>query len=204
MTDLRRANWYALSLILAWAAVTATCASCVAHVPRPVFRHEPSPAGILVEVECPSGSVWRGSAVALSPRLVTTAAHVIPCGRAAMVLLTLGDGRKVPAYVSATLEREDLAVLLPTVDVTEHRLRLAAPRPDAPVCFVAAALARGIHCGRFVRVYAGGVIVHSATTAHGNSGAGLFDSSGALVGIVTAKYDRGGGTAHALLMEVLP
>jgi S1-C subfamily serine protease len=203
VTALRRAHWYALSLILAWAAVTATCASCVAHVPRPVFRHEPSPAGILVEVECPSGSVWRGSAVAIGPRLVTTAAHVIPCGRAALVLLTLGDGRKVPAYVSVTLEREDLAVLLPTVDVTEHRLRLAPARPG-PACFVAAAPARGIHCGRIARVYAGGVIVHTATTAHGNSGAGLFDSSGALVGIVTAKYDRGGGTAQALLMEVLP
>lgn len=203
MTSLRRAHWYAASLILAWAVLTATCASCVAHIPRPVFRHASAPAAITVDVECPSGTLLRGSGVAEGPRLVLTAAHVVPCGRAASVVLTLADGRKVPAYVSVTLDREDLAILLPTTDVADVRLRLAPARPG-PACFAAAAPARGVHCGRIERVYRDGVIVHTATTRRGNSGAGLFDATGALVGIVTASYDRGGGTAQALLTEVLP
>lgn len=201
MTSLRRAHWYAASLILAWAVLTATCGACAAHIPQPSFAHVTTPAAIRVDVECPSGTTRRGSAVAVGPRLVTTAAHVVPCGRAAMVVLTLADGRVIPAYVSVTLDREDLAILLPTTDVADVRLRLAPARPG-PVCFTAAAPERGVHCGSIERVVSG-VIVLSGRIVHGNSGSGLFNAQGELVGIVTGRYATG-GTAQALLTEVLP
>lgn len=127
-----------------------------------------------------------GSAVALDARHVITAAHVIAqCPDALLVVYVDGEPR------AATIEivdfRGDTARLLlsaGSVDFTAPPPALAPAQPGERVC-LRSGNHRTVRCGVVSSVATGrGGLQHTAPTQKGDSGAGLYDTQGRLVGIV--------------------
>lgn len=133
-----------------------------------------------------------GSGVIVSPRVALTAAHVVRCnGDTHAAIVVRYPGGEVKAR----------AVLL-DLDGDVARLELAGPLRVEParigpppdiddrVCLVASVPARGRRCGVVERYAAPpGNVRHDALTLPGNSGSGVYDEAGRLVGIVT-HYSR--------------
>lgn len=128
-----------------------------------------------------------GSAVLISETTALTAAHVIQCdGVPAVVLKFSGGERK--ASVTLVDVRGDIARLTLTEPLTSPGPARFGPTPpvDARVCLATAIPSRGRSCGE-IGSYDDppGDANHDAITEPGNSGSGVYDASGRLVGIVT-------------------
>jgi S1-C subfamily serine protease len=193
---------YASSLVVACFALLATCGACASVVPRP-GKSAVRPAAVALEVSVECTGKHRGSGVLVGPRRILTAAHVVPCGEAAHVVVTTPDGYVVPAHVTYTDDANDVAVIVPGY-------ALPGPYPTVTsvgtgrVCIFSAVPERRVTCG-VIRTVKGTEIDHAADTRYGNSGSGLYDAHGRLVGIVTTRWQhQPGGTARALRVEVLP
>lgn len=185
--------------LLACAALLTACGACAASIPRPTFTGtDVREHAVSVAVAC-SGKTL-GSGVIVDARRVLTAAHVVPCGTAATVAVRTRDGRVVPARVTWVDDGRDVAVLRATADL-EGPYPVIAPATHGRVCLVPGWPTRRVSCGYVTGT--GLEIRHTAKTARGNSGSGLYDARGRLIGVVTNRTDAG-GIATALIVEALP
>jgi S1-C subfamily serine protease len=140
-----------------------------------------------------------GSAVIVSELRALTAAHVVGCtvnGAA----LELADGRMVQVEIEAVSTQLDVARLVAKEPLGAPPLTVARVLEGDVVCVTSRSPAMARHCGEVVKAEENGgllEIVHRATTVSGNSGSGLYDRRGRLVGIVTRKVNivPGGGVA---------
>ncbi len=155
-----------------------------------------------------------GSGVVLETGVVLTAYHVIKClpHSVALIHVVGPDEIKLWATVAAVDAAHDI-VRLSVPGVTGDRIELATPMPGEAVCVASAFPERGFACGL---VWATGPmqtrsngevnIWHTARTIPGNSGAGLYNRRGQLVGLATNGYKPEahgtGGLATSLIGRV--
>jgi S1-C subfamily serine protease len=205
---IRRAAAYVIAgIALAW--ILAACASIPVVPAQPRGYAERERAAVRVDVACnvyglpgfddqphydDGTMIHIGSGVVFDERHVLTAAHVVACPTLPGVVLTTYDGRHLIAVVTREDVTADVAVLeLATAD----RLHLdIAPPTRAPVllgstvCAEAADPQHETHCGAVE--YVSDTTVRATFLAlHGNSGAGVYDLAGRLVGLVTATAKSG-------------
>lgn len=153
---------------------------------------------VVVVATCPIDDetvrIGYGSGVVVGARAVLTALHVLHCplqpGAQYMVMSAGGGELKA----RATLVSVDGDVARLEVDGLSASSVRFGPRPKIGdvICFMAAAPKRQRMCG-VVQDYEDppGDVLHSAITIPGNSGSGVYDKQGRLVGIVT-HYKRCG------------
>lgn len=181
---------------LALAALIVTACSCagqqyVDSVTAREYAH-----AIQLEVACltpegPSGA--GGSGTIISSRHILTAWHVVTCGfRGEPTLIVATDvyGRQYELEVDKVLEKVD-SVRLVVVGST-HPFRTWAwlgrpPKIGQKICMATAVPIRGRFCGEVQPPDLGMLRWSSVanTPFPGNSGSGLYDTSGRLVGMVT-------------------
>lgn len=144
-------------------------------------------AAIRLDVACESTGGHTGSGVVTDERHALTAAHVVACPEMPLVIATTADGRRLFVVVTKEDHARDFAVLeLESGD----RFHLdVAPPLRAPavvgshVCSETAIPVRGSNCGPVIAAYPDFAHV-AAVVMKGNSGSGVYDMAGRLVGIV--------------------
>ncbi len=155
-----------------------------------------------------------GSGVVYETGVVLTANHVIKCPphSARMIRVVGADNIKLWAEVAAVDAAHDIA-RLSVRGVYASKAELATPVPGEIVCSVNASPERNFACGIVGKVEPmktkenGEVnIWHSARTIPGNSGAGVYNRWGQLVGLATNGYkpeqNMTGGLATTLLGRI--
>lgn len=143
-----------------------------------------------LSVLCSDGSMKAGSGVLIGPDRLLTASHVVACGDGdPMLIIVELHGASTLAGVEVMSTGADIA-RLQTLDKLEFFAVLIGPKPEIgdTVCVAAGApLGRTRRCGPVERfdADASGDIVHAVVTEPGNSGAGVYDAEGRLVGILS-------------------
>lgn len=150
----------------------------------------------------------KGSGVIISERHVLTAAHAADCKGTVLPMsrVRLPDGRQFRMVIDKIDHDLDLARLeLASADT--FKMKIPPPKvgripvKDDPVCMATGMPKRGWNCGPMIETRGiNRVILHAASTTMGNSGSGLYDGDGNLVGIVTGvvKADPTIGLAASL------
>lgn len=188
-----------LVAIFATALLISTCASCGAWQ-RGRSPHQMHDATATIKTTCATG-VGFGSGVVIAPNRVLTAAHVVRCRvmpelnvtyDASAVVLDAGSG-EVVARVVRYDEGADIAVL--EADVS----RFYSPTPIGPVPNIGDQVCAStgsmpyyaLKCGIVQPRYTStdGDINFFTPIEPGNSGSGVYDYRGRLVGIVT-RYGK--------------
>lgn len=179
-----------------WALVMlSSCVSCVLlpkHASTPV-RSQASQSASSVEllVTCMTrdGELdgWRGSGVIISSRTVLTASHVVKCDTDPLVTGKLADGTGRAFLVEAQTPRSatDLARLRSLTELPYTAVSVGPPPGlGSTVCLDAAAPTRSRRCGPVVG-NDGTWLRILAVPIPGNSGSGVYDARGRLVGIIS-------------------
>jgi S1-C subfamily serine protease len=172
-------------------------------IPSEVQRH----ATVAIYVTCVDigGNLFSkgGSGVITGKHTILTANHVVECsGMSAIFVETLG-GALFEMQVVVQMDEYDLAKLVSEETLPWQVLRIGPqPQPGDVVCHESAIPTRARKCGTVRHVSeepSNRDIRHTAQSESGNSGSGMFDSRGRLIGIVTMKrMDKPGGSAASL------
>jgi S1-C subfamily serine protease len=203
--------------LLAFALSVAMLAGCCeappprypeqVHLGRSVAQQEAAAGDVTVACVDPSNiQIKGGSGVLVTDRRVVTASHVVTCHGETGVYVEFPGGVTVLARVAVLDLEDDLAVLALTQPVVSYYSAVIGPRPDEGdrICFAAGAPKRVRRCG-VVTGYRDdddsnvkGDVETDAEIRAGNSGSGVYDDAGRLVGIVTyyraiAGVSFGGG-----------
>lgn len=198
-------------LLLGYVVMMNMC-GC-AHVPMVPPAHEgarrsaaeQTSAAIRLEVVCMAGdplagslsaAMYYGSGVFVGPRDVLTAYHVVHCpvfGAVGLIQVVLPNGRRLGAEVMKTDARHDLARLVLSNAVYPGPVPgLARPHRADRICIAPGyPTASPRQCGLVTEVADDGShwgeVHHLAPTFVGNSGSGVYDSDGYLIGIVDSR-----------------
>jgi S1-C subfamily serine protease len=161
------------------------CAKVEPQAPSVPAHQVQADAAVEITVRCGRLGAGKGSGVVIAPNRVLTASHVIDWCEDGEIKVTHGGG-DVGAIVLLADPDSDLASLsVPTVQAGPIRF---GPKPevDSTICLVTRYPYINRSCG-MVRGYSDppGDVKHGATTERGNSGSGVYDEQGRLVGIVT-------------------
>lgn len=146
-----------------------------------------------------SGGMWLGSGVIVNDHTVLTAAHIAedPPGTACIRTVQMVNGKKYLVVPSKTLPERDLASLetvletfFPTYPITYG----PAPAYGERVCSMTAYPMFLWRCGDAqTEADPPGDRSHTIVTEGGNSGSGVYDSLGRLVGIITHRWSCSNG-----------
>lgn len=177
------------SLIIIALLVTA-CGGCYQHTRPKVFSPmEQIAASVGISVICPIElSASAGSGVFIDGETVLTAYHVVDC-RDAIVTVTRG-GKSIPARISKVDPAGDVAALTLVVGIEGIDRPVIGKRPDIDhkVCLQPRVPTNVRSCGWVAEHYekqiAGDVRMNTTFTWYGNSGSGVWNEHGALIGIV--------------------
>jgi S1-C subfamily serine protease len=185
------------------AAALLAVVGCAATMPAPrppevsAWRH---PRAVVVALDCSTGGK-NGSGVAIGADRVLTAAHVVRCDGTARVAV---DGR--PAHVVRVWTERDTALVATEAPAAPLRIGLR-PAPGDRVCAATATPKFSWSCG-YVRAVglvtcADGFcydLTIEVEIRRGNSGSGLFNARGELVGLVTGNSpaDPDGRPSYAI------
>lgn len=153
-----------------------------------------------VIVSTPCGS---GSGVAVGPHHVLSAAHVATC-LTGDITIKAGDGKVRDAVVEiVSLEADLVRLRIVGEDLPFHPLETAPVEDGMHVCIVSTQPDAGRRCGRVreIRPYGPGNVSHTAFTLAGNSGSGVYDGRGRLVGIATHRRSNVDGSPNGGLFS---
>ncbi len=176
--------------------ILASCAPMPYVAPAPRSHDQQLAADVMVNSSCgltwdigPSATYDRiATGVLINDRTVLTALHAVTCPAIPHVWVTFGDGSSSQVAVTAEDGDRDMAVLSSRVGNFEAGI---APPVLGPVPRVGAEVCALGRCGRVTGINeeaiygAKGDILHSVAMMPGNSGSGLYDAEGRLVGINT-------------------
>ncbi len=187
-----------LNLVLA-VALLAACTSCASWVSTTRSTSQQYNAGVKIDVTC-HDHVHRGSGVIVGPGHVLTAKHVVECALVpgfpftvppVKVTVDPGDGA-VEAEVELTLGEgtKDIARLVlakPTLGAYMSPITIGpAPAIGETVCEASMVPRPTYRCG--IVQQSNGYINMEMRVEHGNSGSGLYNSKGQLIGIVVQLW----------------
>ncbi len=157
---------------------------------------------VQIDVFCPSGSLKHGSGVRTGGSTVLTAKHVVNCvdGRPKLMTVTTFEGK----HYFAALDGEssvDIARLDAWFIPSMSSVPLSHTLFGEELCAAFAWPERGRRCGELWPVtYPDQRKVYDLTLdwigEHGNSGAGVWDTYGNLVGILTVLRECGGTNSN--------
>ncbi len=156
---------------------------------------EQNATAVSLKVMCPDGTGHYGSGVIVSETRILTAAHVARCADAPAASITVeAGGTTLDAVADAVIQEADIA----RVKVNGSLKKWMSPVSVGPlpavgdtVCFMAAIPRYRYRCGFAQRSEPGpnaDIVIEDAGIVHGNSGSGLFDLQGRLIGIVVQLY----------------
>lgn len=186
-------------IVLALFVSCTSCAVTMRLLPVRLQAERAVEVGVLCEGKPRTMQI--GSGVLVDSRHVLTAYHVVSCRVVAAVAILAG-GQQVALSVERAAVSADVAWLVLAGQVPVPRVEIAdAPSPGARVCMESAQPARHRVCGlSMMRIHAEGQeIKFSFQPIPGNSGSGLYDSRGRLIGIVTHR-----GQAFGLATSLSP
>lgn len=168
-------------------------ASCHRPLQRPVIVQKD--AAVRIETVCAAGT-----GVIVGSHTILTALHVLTCDNSVVdaVKVTLPSGR---AYIADTEVAvfKDLGRLHVNEDLAFKAPHVASAKVGRQVCAETAVPKRGRTCGTVTTTGIGDSdIAFTADVTFGNSGSGVYDANGFLVGIVTRKVMAGGAKATQL------
>lgn len=148
---------------------------------------EEQAAAVRIDVYCFNGEIWQGSGVVVDAQHVLTAAHVVDCpGR---IIVGADTMSPVAMRLEAFSLDADLARLVTATAVfsVHPALRVGTVREGEIICAAVVVPERTWSCGVVVAVTseASDSIVHTAGVMHGNSGSGVYNATGVLVGVLT-------------------
>jgi len=193
-------NWRSRIATLVAAALLP--AAAVAQGLQPATFVSVSDSVVRVEGSREQGRLSLGSGITVAPSIVVTNCHVT---RDAQVINISGGGRLWPATAQFADEAHDLCFLRvpgwngrPAVLGGRESLRLG--QPVAAIGF-SGGTGRTLRFGQVRALHAldGARIIESDTAfTSGASGGGLFDATGALVGLLTFRLRASGGNYYSL------
>lgn len=200
------------------------CISCAPHSSHTLTLDQQAASAVQITTYCKAtqtskDDAWSGSGAVIDARHVITAGHVVNCLDQKIDHIDITGGlagnqiRHVTLIVAdfvhdaALLTLEEPLLEAPWVDVVE-------PEIGRRACSESAVPERGRHCGivrevryRDIRQLSVDVDV-SFTIASGNSGSGVYDSEGRLIGVVTHSRSVGkppGGLVTSLYsLKIFP
>lgn len=209
MTPSRSPGLLFASLTAFGLAVASVAGCCDAPAPvyprstevgRSLAEQSAATADITVACLSPEVQIKGGSGVLVNPKKVITASHVVRCAGPTGIYLEFPGGAESQAIVSAIDFEGDIAVLILKTSVQLGPNAIIGPRPADRdrVCMVTGAPRRNLKCGLVTGFEEPpGDVRHNILTEPGNSGSGVYDGDGRLVGIVT-HYTPSGGLFTAL------
>lgn len=173
-------------------ALLAACSSC-AHMANLRSSEDQFQALVKIETVC-MGNHFGGSGVMVSDSEVVTAAHVVTCEMGAgitmppeSIIVWVTDADGVTAEVDALVPGADVARLHMKVAKPEYftGVRIGAPpKIGDKVCEVSGIPRPTYRCGE-AQPSEPGYIKLGFMVENGNSGSGLYNDHGELIGIVT-------------------
>ncbi len=186
--------------VLVWTAMLTMCGSCAA-VPKGTARptsFAQIDATVKIRTWCIDDtqlpaiklSAAGGSGVAIDGHRVLTAQHVIDCDEGwSAITVEMPDGRRFGANVARKYGTDvDIAELRVEEDLGVPLAAIARRDPNLgdEVCISTAVPERTWQCGKVTK-YGDppGNMRHTIPVQRGNSGSGLYNSAGQLVGIIT-------------------
>ena len=198
-----------VALAIAWLALGCGAPKTAAEAewPAPTMfgrsDDEKEAAAVRVENLCMMGDPWGrmlsgesgwGSGVIYDNELVYTAFHVVRCPpkAARMIHVVTPDGVKHWAELESAGPGHDIARLRVAGLASPSRVTVRMPTPGEQACIATAHPERRLRCGKLdeVREYktqSNGLvdIWHEVETDKGNSGSGIYDLHGYLIGLTT-------------------
>lgn len=214
-------SWGLLAGLAVWlVAIVATCSSCAPSQMRTQAGTPRAPQQQLssaydVTVICVladgSGTVSGGSAVMIDTHHLLTALHVVTCDNGGVPIVTVNTekGARLATFVQREWKDKDIAQLYTRFELPGADAKLGAlPAIGTGVCAHHGSPTFGAACGEVSSLRPTtpeADIIVTAAIRPGNSGGGLYDSDGVLVGIVTVwiqcepgKRDSCGGGASSV------
>jgi S1-C subfamily serine protease len=187
---MRQVLWLAVTLqVLSLALVSGCCSRPAVQVPRgPAVTQQELAVEITRACATSSGvAVGFGSGALISESGVLTAGHVVFCPGVSTIVVTRPGAMHVAQVHSLDLEG-DMAILVLDSKVPGVPVAKIGPRPKVRdrVCVATARPERARPCGMITGYDTlPGDVRHTARTVKGNSGSGVYDLKGRLVGIAT-------------------
>lgn len=180
------------------AVLSIALASCVSIIdldsvePPHEFVDAQSLKAVGVHVDCGKDKdSFRGSGVIVDRHHIMTAWHIIEACPTGDITAALPDGSVIEATAWAALVGADLLILETDTDLGMGAQPIADIDEGDITCMSAVYPERVMRCGHAILVHKGTAMFnvwHSVTTLSGNSGAGVYDEFGSLVGIVTHDF----------------
>lgn len=169
-------------------------------VPKAKNKYEQLDRAVTVQVNCLNTAGW-GSGVVITKRLILTAGHVVNRCRHPFTIGVLANGDEVALKVRVVSKVQDAAVLEADEDLHFNPVKMGRVKVGDAVCIAPAQPHRVYTCGHVEDIFEGlrkFNILFDMTAVQGNSGSGIYNDSGELVGIVTHMVFRGGGAGTAI------
>ena len=184
--------------------VLVACDGCAATMSRTTVVADAYPmrdatqqmaSAVRISAAChvinPDGSTgmksWGGSGVLVAPTVVLTAYHVVECSGLAFLTVHTADGQKINARVRDFAKYEDVARIDLDEEAADYQPISIGPVPSTgdSLCVASAMPDKDFRCGKFIRIRKDARMYTSILVRPGNSGSGMYDADGKLVGIVT-------------------
>jgi S1-C subfamily serine protease len=211
-----KAKWRALLALL----LLTACISKDTRPAQPRATQAQYEAAVAVESACVFGDPFTsdrdfvirggtGSGVVVDSHHILTALHVVDCPFIQGVRVQFANGETRRALVAKWDRDADLALLV-TYSAESWPVNIAPAQYTAPeygeaACVATAAPYRGWSCGHISSVATHRMVL-GAVAVSGNSGSGVYDSAGRLVGILVsvAIDDPAYAAATLITTAVMP
>lgn len=165
-------------------------------------------ATVSLQVLCVSDggiNAWKGSGIITGKHTILTANHVAHCDGESLITVELMSGALMEVEVTVQADDHDIAKLRSNQSLPWFSFRIGKkPEPGDLVCSESAVPTRARKCGEVQHVSddaSNRDIMFDLDVESGNSGSGVFNEAGDLIGIVTLRHKTNKAGAAASLWQ---